>query len=86
MNSMRGFFALVTFAAAAASVLYAIYEVSDGPEGLGSIRALLALLIAAVAIGAAYIGSVIDEHFRRIWPPVVQPQSVQPPPQGYPQQ
>lgn len=85
MNSTRGFLAFLLFPATAAAVLYAVYECSEGPEGFGSIRALLALLIAAVAIGAAYIGSVIDEHFRRVWPPV-QPQSVQPPPQGYPQQ
>lgn len=83
MKTMRGFFAVllgILFMLAAAEALLALDE---RESAIKAIEATLGVVAMAVILSAAYIGSVIEEHFTRIWPEQkpIEP-SAQQPPQG----
>lgn len=65
-----------------AAGIFMLEAFSAADSAIHEIEALIAALIMVVAIAAAYIGSAIDDHFTRIWPPPP-PQHVQPPMQPF---
>lgn len=86
MNSTRTFYALLLGAFALIGIFVAMNALAEHDNVIGTIEALLGALIATIAAAAWHIGSVLDEHFERIWPKPPKPQRIQPhaqqPPQG----